>query len=199
MDLKKLKKKSLIFLGIAITLATIGGTLAYYYTGTIIPNQFRAHTYGVTIEEEFYDTWGTKKVSFVNQEETNAPVFLRINYNEAWTKEINNTIFSLDNNVGGVNVVTKTWTTDFTNNFVDGNDGWYYYKKILDAEESVQVLDAIALNNTLIETSPYYEDYQTYDYQLIFNFEAIQATSDAASEIWEKTVTITGDDVAWQL
>ena len=198
MEIKKLKKKPLIFLTVTIALAVIGGTLAYYHGEVVVPNQFKAHTYSVKIDEEFYDTWGTKKVSFVNEEKTNAPVLLRINYNEAWIKEVDNTIVSLDNNIGDTNVVTKTWTTDFTNNFIDGNDGWYYYEKLLDAQESVQVLESIALNNALIQTSPYYEDYLSYDYQLIFNFEAIQASSTAASEIWGKTITITGDDVIWQ-
>ena len=154
-------------------------------------------TYNVTIEEEFNNTWGTKKVSFVNNEETNTPVVLRINYNELWRKEINGVKLSLDNNVNGTNVVTKNWTTAFTNDFIDGGDGWYYYKKTLAAEASVQVLDSIALNESLISTSPYYDDYKAYTYELDFNFEAIQARSSAISEIWGKTATISGGNVTW--
>ena len=140
---------------------------------------------------------GNKKVSFVNNEETNAPVVLRINYNEEWRKEINGVKVSLDNNVNGENVVTKNWTTEFTNNFVDGGDGWYYYKKILNAEESVQVLDSISLKESLISTSPYYNDYKSYTYELDFNFEAIQASSSAISDIWGKNATITGGNITW--
>ena len=133
----------------------------------------------------------------MNNEETNTPVVLRINYNELWRKEVNGVKLSLDNNVNGVNVVTKNWTTAFTNDFVDGGDGWYYYKKTLNAEESVQVLNSISLNESLISTSPYYNDYKTYTYELDFNFEAIQANSSAISEIWGKNATITGGDVTW--
>ena len=178
-------------------LGIVGTTFAYYYTEIAIPNQFKAMTYNVTIEEEFNDTWGTKKVSFVNNEETNAPVVLRINYNEAWRKKINGVNVSLDNNVNGENVVTKNWTTAFTNDFVDGGDGWYYNKKTLNAEESVQVLESITLKESLISTSPYYNDYKTYTYELDFNFEAIQANSSAISEIWGKNATITGGNVTW--
>ena len=197
MKFKKIKKKPLFFLLLLLVLGIVGTTFAYYYTEIAIPNQFRAMTYNVTIEEEFNNTWGTKKVSFVNNEETNTPVVLRINYNELWRKEVNGVKLSLDNNVNGTNVVTKNWTTAFTNDFIDGGDGWYYYKKTLAAEASVQVLDSIALNESLISTSPYYDDYKSYTYELDFNFEAIQASSSAISEIWGKTATISGGNVTW--
>lgn len=195
----KLNKKPLIFLLVLLVIGVIGTTFAYYYTEVTLPNQFKTMTYNVTIEEEFNDTWGTKKVNFVNNEETNTPVVLRINYNESWRKEVDGIKLSLDNNVNGTNVVTKNWTTAFTNDFIDGGDGWYYYKKILDAEESVQVLDSISLNEALISTSPYYEDYKTYTYELDFNFEAIQANSSAISNIWGKNATISGGNVTWAL
>ncbi len=197
MKFKKIKKKPLFFLLLLLALGIVGTTFAYYYTEIAIPNQFRAMTYNVTIEEEFNNTWGTKKVSFVNNEETNTPVVLRINYNELWRKEVNGVKLSLDNNVNGTNVVTKNWTTAFTNDFIDGGDGWYYYKKTLAAEASVQVLDSIALNESLISTSPYYNDYKSYTYELDFNFEAIQASSSAISEIWGRTATISGGNVTW--
>lgn len=197
MKFRKIKKKPLIFLLALFLLGIVGTTFAYYYTEIAIPNQFKAMTYNVTIEEEFNDTWGTKKVSFVNNEETNTPVVLRINYNEEWRKEISGVKVSLDNNVNGENVVTKNWTTAFTNDFIDGGDGWYYYKKTLNAEESVQVLESITLKESLISTSPYYNDYKTYTYELDFNFEAIQANSSAISEIWGKNATITGGNVTW--
>jgi len=197
MKFKKIKKKPLIFLLALIIVGVVGTTFAYYYTEVSFPNQFRTMTYNVTIEEEFNNTWGTKKVSFVNKEETNTPVVLRINYNELWRKEVNGVKLSLDNNVNGENVVTKNWTSTFTSDFIDGGDGWYYYKKTLNAEESVQVLNSISLKEDLIRTSPYYNDYKSYTYELDFNFEAIQASSSAISEIWSKTATINGSNVTW--
>lgn len=197
MKFKKIKKKPLFFLLLLLALGIVGTTFAYYYTEIAIPNQFKTMTYNVTIEEEFNNTWGTKKVSFVNNEETNTPVVLRINYNELWRKEVNGVKLSLDNNVNGENVVEKEWTTAFTNDFIDGGDGWYYYKKTLNAEESVQVLESILLKESLIMTSPYYDDYKSYTYELDFNFEAIQASSSAISEIWGRTATISGGNVTW--
>ncbi len=193
------KNKPLFFVLLLLLIVGIGGTFAYFYTEVIIPNQFRTKTYNITVEEEFHDDWGTKKVTFVNKEETNTPVVLRINFNESWRKEVDGIKLSLNNNVNGTNVVTKNWTTAFTDDFIKGDDGWYYYKKVLNAQESVQILESISLNEELISTSPYYEDYKSYDYELSFNFEAIQATSLAVSEIWDKTVNINGNEASWNL
>lgn len=198
MKLKNIKKKPLIFILAILVLGIVGGTFAYYYSEIAISNEFKTLTYNVQIEEEFNKTWGTKKVSFVNKEATNTPVVLRINYNESWRKEVNGTKLSLDNNVNGENAVTKNWTTAFTNDFIEGDDGWYYYKKTLNAKKSVQVLESIALNEDLISTSPYYEEYKDYDYELDFNFEAIQANTDAINEIWNKKATISGGNVTWE-
>lgn len=198
MKLKSIKKKPLIFLLGILVLGIVGGTFAYYYSEIAISNEFKTLTYNVQIEEEFNKTWGTKKVSFVNKESTNTPVVLRINYNESWRKTVNGTKLSLDNNVNGENAVTKNWTTAFTNDFIEGDDGWYYYKKTLNAGKSVQVLESIALNEDLISTSPYYEEYKDYDYELDFNFEAIQANTDAINEIWNKKATISGGNVTWE-
>ena len=64
--LKKINKKPLIFILIVLVLTIVGGTYAYYYSEVILPNEFKTMTYNVTIEEEFNNTWGTKKVRFVN-------------------------------------------------------------------------------------------------------------------------------------
>jgi alternate signal-mediated exported protein len=194
----KLKSKPLLFILLLLVVGIVGTTFAYFYSEVVIPNKFQAMTYNVTLKEEFYDKWGTKKVTISNNEKTNTPVVLRISYNESWRETINDTtVVSLDNNVNGKNVVTKNWTTTFTNDFVKGDDGWYYYKKVLSAEESITILESIALNEDLIKTSAYYNDYKKATYQLDFNYEAIQADSNAIAEIWNKTVTISNKEVTW--
>ena len=193
------KKRPLAFILFLLILGIVGTTLAYYYSETIIPNRFKVLTYNVALEEKYNNSWGVKEVEFSNNEETNTPVVLRINYNESWRKEVSGIKLSLDNNVNGQNVVEKNWTTAFTDDFIDGEDGWYYYKKVLNAEESVKVLNSIQLNENLISTSPYYDDYKTYDYELDFNFEAIQANTTAISQIWGKTAVISGGKVRWRL
>lgn len=194
----KIKKKPLIFILLLLTVTIVGTTFAYYYSEVLIPNQFKTMTYNVTVEEVFNNTWGTKQVTFANKETTNTPVVLRINYNELWRKEVDGVKLSLDNNVNGTNVVNKNFTSAFLNDFELKEDGWYYYKKVLKAEESVKVLESIALNEELIATSPYENDYKTYTYELSFNFEAIQANSAAISEIWNRNATINNNEVTWE-
>lgn len=192
--MKKNKKIALFFLLGLVAVIGIAGTYAYYTQNYVIPNQFKAATYDIGIEEEFYDTFGTKRVYIVNKEETNADVVLRLNYNESWRKGD----FTLDNNINGVNVVDKNFTNTFTNDFILGDDGWYYYKKVLNAGERIQILESITKKQNLIDTSPYKAEYDSYDYELSFNYETIQAMPEAVSEIWGKTISINGGNVVWQ-
>ena len=118
--MKKFNKKPLIFAGLLVLVALIGYTVAYYYSEVVIPNRFQSMTYNVKLREEFNNEYGTKKVFFVNQEETNTPVVLRINYNEQF--RINGIL--QNNKVNGVDRVTKTWTNAFINDFELKYDGW---------------------------------------------------------------------------
>ena len=126
------------------------------------------------------------------------------------------------NTIDGQNVVIKSWTSEFSNDFILGDDGWYYYKKVLNPEESVQVLNSVNLNLELLKDSPYKNTYTNYDiiesngnysfrdptddisknadpyyYNLVFSFESIQAKTSAIEDIWGKNVTIDGNDVEW--
>lgn len=195
--IKNMKSKPLIFLLAFLIIFSIGGTIAYFYQTVMLPNQFKTMTYKVDLTEEFNDDWGVKKVYITNNEDSNTAVFLRVNYNEIWSKTVSGTILTLSNTVSGSNVVDKDWTSTFSNDFIDGNDGWYYYTKTLGPNESIQLLDNIYLNNYLIQSSPDYENYLDYDYKLIFNYEALDADADKVSEIWNKTVTINGTNVSW--
>ena len=81
MDNRK-KMKLFLFLGIISSIMFLGVSFAYYYREVIIPNEFIAMTYNVTLEEEFNNDWGIKKVYIKNKEKTNTAVVLRVNYNE---------------------------------------------------------------------------------------------------------------------
>ena len=194
---KKMNKKPLIFILILLILGVIGSTLAYYFSEVSFANKFKTMTYDVDLEEEFNDEFGTKKVYLKNNEETNVPVVLRLNYNESWTTVENGETYVISNKIGGLDAVDKNWTSAFTNDFVLADDGWYYYKKILGTGESVQILDSIAKNTTVINSASNPSDYNTYDYDLAFNYEAIQASTEAVLEIWNKTITINGGNVVW--
>lgn len=197
MNNNKIKKKPLIFILLLLLTVAVGSTFAYYYNEVIIPNKFKAMTYSVAIEEVFNGTWGTKEVSIVNKEATNTPVVLRVSYNELWINNVDGSNVSLNNKLNRQDVVTKNWTNDFVNDFVKGDDGWYYYKKVLNAEEKVKILDSIELNEELIRNSLDYDKYKNNTYELDFNVESIQANEEAIESIWGKVVNISGNEVTW--
>ncbi len=194
---RNIKSKPLLFLLGFLVVVSIGGTFAYYYQNVTLPNEFKTMIYNVSIDEDYNDDWGTKKVYITNNETSNTPVVLRINFNESWSKVIDGTIVNLSNTINGTNVVNKEWTSTFTNDFVDGSDGWYYYKKLLSPNETIQVLNSISLNNSLIQSSSDYQDYLDFDYKLIFNYEALEPNTDRISDIWNKTSTISGSNITW--
>lgn len=188
------KNKSLFFLAVIGLVGIIGSTLAFFLIRTNFENVFNVPKYGVAIEEEFYNEFGTKKVYFVNKQEAN--VAIRINYNEVWKKTIDDENISLNNKINNEEIVNKSWTGEFLKDFTY-HDGWYYYNKVLKGGDSVQVLEKILLNEELLKKSNLKDEYINADYELDFNLESVQLSESAIKKIWGAEVTITGDDIEW--
>ena len=193
--IEKLKnnKKVIIALLSLLTIGIVGVTAAVVYFKSELENKFNTSAYNIAIEEEFYDDWGTKKVSIVNHDST--PVVIRVAYIETWSDNNDDVSLQLSNKINGIDVVTKAWTDSWKNDFILNEDGWYYYKKVLTENEAVQILESINLNKEVADTS--LENYNLYDYELDFRYEAIQATTDAVKEIWGLDVTINGGEITW--
>ena len=193
--IEKLKnnKKVIIALLSLLTIGIVGVTAAVVYFKSELENKFNTSAYNIAIEEEFYDDWGTKKVSIVNHDST--PVVIRVAYIETWSDNNDAVSLQLSNKINGIDVVTKAWTDSWKNDFILNEDGWYYYKKVLTENEAVQILESINLNKEVADTS--LENYNLYDYELDFRYEAIQATTDAVKEIWGLDVTINGGEITW--
>ena len=128
---------------------------------------------GNTVVDTDYDLL----VDITNKENTDA--IIRISYNEYLKGmtaghqeygadeseyEIAHNIFS---GYGENSAVEKYWTTEFTDNFIY-KDGWYYYKKVLPANQKINILDGITTINL------YTDNFEKY--MLDFNLEAVQAT-----------------------
>lgn len=180
--LKQKKSKKYLLITPVLALAVVGaGFLLVYalsHSNAVVSNDIPVGTGTVQIVDDSDPGFGKKEVSFVNSDVNGIPMLLRIGYTETW-KDGNDNIVS--NIYNGNNVVTKTWTDAFANDFATGNDGWYYYKKVLRPSDSVKVITAIAL------TEP---SYAAYHYDLNFRFEVIQPDSTAAATLWSKTATI---------
>lgn len=189
--IRKNHKKKYFFLTpalviVAVAAAGIVVTYAVSRNTSQISNDIKLADSGVSIIEDSDSGFGKKEVSFKNEGEGSAKALLRIAYSETWSTEDGLIVNNLANNA---NVVTKTWTSAFENDFVDGGDGWYYYKKVLNPTEEVKVITAIALND---------QSYSQYNYDLSFRFESVQASAAAANAVWGKNVTVgDGGVVTW--
>ena len=188
--------KPLVFILAIAFIISIGTTFAYYYSEYVIPNKFKAMTYNVVLNTTF-DGWTTNKVSISNNEQTNTAVVLRLNYNETWSKNENGALLLLSNMKNGQDVVVKSWTDTFRNNFVLQTDGWYYYKKTLQPQTTIEILNSLYIDTNIVSPDNPNDDYNNYDYNIGFNIEAIQATTKAVKSIWGKDIVISGDDITW--
>ena len=171
------KKKNIIFLVLLLLLTLVGTTYAYFTYSESFDNKFNIKDFDVVIEENFDPTARdvvTKEVFVVNKEDV--PAIVRLSYNENVDFDYENTYRDLFSNLDS-DYVTKNWTQEFYDDWYF-YEGWYYYTKVLTAGESVQILESLE-RNSCMEL-----------YELDFNIEAVQATSDAVLELWGKNVTI---------
>lgn len=194
----KIKVKPIIFIIISILLIGLGTTLALYQNKYSFKDDFNSAALNVVIEDEFTSTpWcdipTAKKVSIVNHEESD--VVIRVSYDEVWSKTLSDETVQISNLVNGENVVIKNWTQAFLDDFTLKEDGWYYYNKVLKGNGSITILESIQLNNDLVSQSG--DDYSSYDYELDFDFEALQNSEEAIKSVWGLTATIQNDIVTW--
>lgn len=188
--IKQLRKnKALLAIPAVLLVAALTTTILAVYAVShnvsTIENNVTVANQGVKIIEDSVAGFGKHEISFKNEGAGSSKVLLRIAYSETWSKTDGTIVSNVANNT---NVVTKSWTDAFNQDFVNGNDGWYYYKKVLNPEETVKVLNSI----TLADSS-----YSKYNYDLSFRFESVQADATAANTLWGKNVTVNDGAVTW--
>lgn len=169
---------------ILIGAASFGAVQAWNtHTATQV-NQLESRTVSATIEESFPDKTvkaGATKTKSVTVENTGtAAAFVRVCVAEYWTTDTEQLL--------GVDEVTKNWSTAWKNNF-ELRDGWYYYKKVLPAGKSVQVLDSVKFPASVPNGASYHLDFQV---------ETVQVSSDnavnknATNTLFGRTGTVGG-------
>lgn len=193
----------------AVLALGIGGTGAAVRHRMALKNEVRTPTVEVTTSETIgnVDRYSGKKQKEVMFKNTgSADVFLRIAYAETWiyteslsggkTEQI---ILPNRSEPGNDDsIVSKEWH-NWNDNWYDGGDGWYYYKKVLEAEESTEeILRSVTFND-----ADSYPDsrYAEAEYQLHFQVEAVQASDelqvskDAVKELFDKSISV--DENGW--
>lgn len=151
---------------ILIGAASFGAVQAWNtHTATQV-NQLESHTVSATIQENFPDetvkAGATKAKAVMVKNTGTAAAFVRVCVAEYWTTDKEQLI--------GETGVTKNWSTAWKNNF-ELRDGWYYYKKVLPAGKSVQVLESVTFPANVPNGASYHLDFQV---------ETVQVSSDNA-------------------
>lgn len=168
---------------ILIGAASFGAVQAWNtHTATQV-NQLESRTVSATIQENFPDekvTAGATKTKSVAVENTGtAAAFVRVCVAEYWTTDTEQLL--------GVDEVTKNWSTAWSDFELHG--GWYYYKKVLPAGKSVQVLDSVTFPANVPNGASYHLD---------FRVETVQVSSEAAvnkdatKTLFGRTGTVSG-------
>lgn len=169
---------------ILIGAASFGAVQAWNtHTATQV-NQLESRTVSATIQENFPDetvkAGATKAKSVTVKNTGTAAAFVRVCVAEYWTTETEQLL--------GVDEVTKNWNTAWKDNF-ELRDGWYYYKKVLPAGGSVQVLDSVTFPASVPNGASYHLDFQV---------ETVQVSSDnavntnATKTLFGRTGTVSG-------
>lgn len=196
---KKTKRFGRFVLGI-LALALIWsvgyvGTLAWNKHRVEQKNHIQSREVEVEIQEEVPDktvTAGAEKTKEVWFENTgSAAVFLRAAYVENWTvakEDGRKTLLS------GEQGVEKQWTQSWSEDWVDGGDGWYYYRYVLASGGRTEpILTSITFPASVPEAGTY---------TLSFQVEAVQVSdedavnADATQKAFGKTGTLTNKTVS---
>ena len=136
-------KKSLIFIFLMIlALGIIGTTIAYYSSSDTFTNTFNTSDYEVEAQEIFEspDKWLPgetipKTVIATNKGET--PIAVRIKLTPRWVDENNNPLPLKDNNNNDIAVIN--FNSNLNSKWIY-QDGYYYYRKSLNQNESTPTL-----------------------------------------------------------
>lgn len=183
---------------ILIGAASFGAVQAWNtHTATQV-NQLESRTVSATIEESFPDktvkAGATKAKAVMVKNTGTAAAFVRVCVAEYWTTDTEQLL--------GVDEVKKNWNTAWSD--FELRDGWYYYKKVLPAGKSVQVLDSVKFPASVPNGASYHLDFQV---------ETVQVSSDnavntnATETLFGRTGTVggmttlhgavTGGNVTW--
>lgn len=169
MNVKKNKKKLVLIVALAVAMA-LGATFAYFNQELTAENPFDTGKYDSVLTEDFNPADGEdwEPGSEVNKDVTventgDYDIIVRVKFDEKWTRTgekdayktvkgetayDSTTVYQESATDGLVendkSVVHKTLNMD---NWVQGTDGWYYYKSNLEPEENTGIfLDKVTLD-----------------------------------------------------
>lgn len=174
-----IRNKVLLLVIALLSITLVGTTFAWTTWDLSVKNELQSRDTEIQISEDFEHSTGKKVVSFKN--EGSSSVFLRVAYAEFWEEDIDGIEQMLSNTTAdGREIALKSWTDYWyggsKEEWEDGGDGWYYYKKILKpGQETEEILTRV----DFIEPLPDY--YKKEFYHLFFKAEAVQCSDGEAT------------------
>lgn len=196
-----------------ITLIGVSGTYAYYQSEVQIKNPFRTGEPRIHLSEKFNeaDNWvpgeeKEKKVWFENL--GNMDLLLRfkveVTLRDPADQPVKITASKSDKNVyvtaDGNEFCTLNWFDENMKSWADKQDGFYYYNQIFKGEaKTLPVLKSVTFSKGLSnDVHGIRTDYSQYKLQVKITAETIQVNKEAASALWQRSYTLTNDQVTWQ-
>ncbi|MFQ8705061.1 MAG: hypothetical protein ACLR9T_03280 [Thomasclavelia sp.] len=173
------RSQILLMITVMICITAIGSVYAWSKLSASVTNKINTPTIDVEVIEEFDEQttvdWYQpvdKKVQFKNI--GTAPIFIRVSYVELWRNTNNQVLSSI---VNGQEIVKKNWTDAWKNEWIDGNDGWFYYKKILQPNNLCsKILTSLEFDSSNLGNLT--DIYGNASYSLKFFSEAVQYSKD---------------------
>jgi hypothetical protein len=193
-----------VLLIVLIAIGCGGVTYAYNQHNVTQDNNLKAHqVIGEIIEKGMSlgtSQWSPmnlgskteKKIQFINNGET--AVFVRVSFSETWLSDANEWLETDDA------YTILNWTDAWTEEWQLGEDGWYYYNKLLNSNTTTaEILTSVEFESS----DSMLEEYQEAIYQLFFTMEVVQYSKEtvvndlALKQAFNRKATVTNDNVIW--
>ncbi len=174
---------TMLLIAVAAVIGSTGATVLHALT---LENPIKTPTVTGDIDENLEN--GNKIVTFMNHGE--ADVFIRAAYSEQWS--VGEAILPNPYDESGEKLVSPRIADDW----LEGKDGWYYYKKVLpgsasgEKEKTVQFITGVEFDEKLDEKLD--ETYKKASYEIHAVMEIVQASDslelskEAAGELFGK-------------
>ena len=173
--MKRMNHKKALLAAVLVALLltfTAGGTIAYLVDRTEeVQNTFTPASLNTKINETFNDDRSQKTSITVENESDSISAYVRVAVVGNWCDKDGR--------------IVKPWTADFscnTANWAEGNDGYYYYKKVLPVGQTTENL--LASGETIEKTSNA-SGYEKLHLEVTVLQQAIQADpSYVVDKVW---------------
>lgn len=184
-------KKKIIGLCLAVGLmvGVVGGSLAWFTDTDSVTNSFATQgngtneSNGIKIEETFDSELANKVLPGTNVNKDakvkNTATYdqiIRVKFDKVWKnadgKNLNTDFIELK--------YQNTTTSNESNKWIEGTDGYFYYNGVVPAgEATAYLLDSVKLSDKVDN------NYKNVGYDVIVHAEGIQAANGAVSDAWK--------------